>query len=416
MVKPMTKALIIGGGIAGPVAAMALRKAGLEATVYEAYDRSADGVGAFLSLAVNGIAALRTLDLGHVAERGFETPRMAMHSGTGKRLAEFSGGVAPDGVVSRTVRRADLYGGLRDEAVRRGVRVEYGKRLVDVRRPAAGSGRGVVARFADGTEAEGDLLIGADGLRSRTRPLIDPHAPAARHVGLLNAGGYARGVTVPGEAGTMYMFFGRRCFFCFLPHPNGEVWWFANPPCPKEPSAAELAAVTQREWRDRLNRLLAPDRTPALDLIRHTEHIFAGWNTYDFPSVPTWHDDRMVIIGDAAHATSPSSGQGASMAIEDGIVLAKCLRDVPALPAAFAAYERLRRERVEAVVAQGRRNGAGKLVGPIGRLLRDHVIFPLVTRRIAARSAKGGPDPLDWISGYRIDWDARVVSLEGAAA
>jgi FAD-dependent urate hydroxylase len=412
MTKTVPKALIIGGGIAGPVTAMALRKAGLEATVYEAYDRSADGVGAFLGLAVNGIAALHTLDLGHVAERGFETPKLVMHSGTGRRLAEFTGGVAPDGVLSRTLRRADLYGGLREEAVRRGVRVEYGKRLVDIRRP----GDGVVARFADGTEAEGDLLIGADGLRSRTRTLIDPRAPAARHVGLLNAGGYARGVIVPGEPGTMYMFFGRRCFFCYLPHPDGEVWWFANPPCRKEPSAAELAAVSQRQWRDQLNHLLAPDRTPALDLIRHTEHIFAGWNTYDFPSVPTWHDDRVVIIGDAAHATSPASGQGASMAIEDGIVLAKCLRDIRELPAAFTAYERLRRERVEAVVAQGKRNGDGKAVGPVGRLLRDHVIFPLVTRRHAARVAKGAPDPLDWIPGYRIDWDARVVPLGGAAA
>lgn len=410
MVIGMTKrALIIGGGIAGPVAAMALRRAGLEATVYEAYDRSADGVGAFLTLAVNGIATLESLDLGHVAGSGFETPKLVMHSGTGKRLAEFSGGVAPDGVTSRTVRRADLYGGLRDEAVRRGVRVEYGKRLVDVRRPDPANG-GVVARFSDGTEAEGDLLVGADGLRSRTRTLIDPHAPAARHVGLLNAGGYARGVSVPGEVGTMYMYFGRRCFFCYLPHPNGEVWWFANPPCPKEPTAAELAAVTQQQWRDELTELLAPDDTPALEVLRHTDHIFAGWNTYDFPSVPVWHDDRMVIIGDAAHATSPASGQGASMAIEDGVVLGKCLRDVPEIPAAFDAYERLRRDRVERVVAQGKRNGDNKAVGPIGRLLRDHVIFPLVMKWQADRRARGASDPMDWLYEQRVAWDVPQAS------
>jgi hypothetical protein len=66
-------------------------------------------------------------------------------------------------------------------------------------------------------------------------------------------------------------------------------------------------------------------------IIRATKEILAGWNTYDFPTVPTWHNERMIIIGDAAHAASPSSGQGASMAIKDAVVLAKCLRDEPCI-------------------------------------------------------------------------------------
>lgn len=81
--------------------------------------------------------------------------------------------------------------------------------------------------------------------------------------------------------------------------------------------------------------LFVDDATPAVEAIRHTEHIFAGWITYDLPSVPTWHGDRVVIIGDAAHAVSPSAGQGASMAIEDGVILAMCVRDLPDLPRAL---------------------------------------------------------------------------------
>ncbi|WP_414638650.1 FAD-dependent monooxygenase, partial [Actinophytocola sp.] len=96
---------------------------------------------------------------------------------------------------------------------------------------------------------------------------------------------------------------------------------------------------------------------PAGEIIDATEHVFSGSNTYDFPTVPVWHRGRMIIIGDAAHATSPASGQGASMALEDAVTLAKCLRD---LPAAYTAYENLRRKRVERVVAQGKRNGDGK--------------------------------------------------------
>ncbi len=214
------KALIIGGGIAGPVTAMALQKAGTDAVVYEAYGRGSDGVGAFLTVAVNGLEALRVLGLDDVVERlGMATPRMRIRSGTGKLLAEF-------GNPSRTVKRAELYQALRDEAVARGIPFEYGKRLTD----AASTHGGVLATFADGSTAEGDLLIGADGLRSRTREILDPQAPQARHVGLLNIGGYAYGLNLPDEKNMCHFIFGKRCFFGYMTHPNGEVWWFANPP------------------------------------------------------------------------------------------------------------------------------------------------------------------------------------------
>ncbi|WP_218671476.1 NAD(P)/FAD-dependent oxidoreductase [Microbispora sp. GKU 823] len=162
------KALIIGGGIAGPVTAMALQRAGIDSEVFEAYDRGADGVGAFLTLAVNGLEALRLLDLHDlVCDLGMDSPVMEMLNARGKLLATTR-------QPSRTLRRADLYQALRDEAVRRGVRIHYGRRLVD----ASATSNGVRAVFADGSEAEGDLLVGADGLRSRTRALIDPAPPA----------------------------------------------------------------------------------------------------------------------------------------------------------------------------------------------------------------------------------------------
>ncbi|MBG0813910.1 FAD-dependent monooxygenase [Planomonospora sp. ID82291] len=390
------RAMIIGGGIAGPVTAMALRRAGIDSDVYEAYGRGADGVGAFLTLAVNGLEALRPLGLYDlVCDLGMDTPRMEMSNGSGRLLAS----VRQPG---RTLKRADLYRVLRDEAVRRGVRVHYGKRLTD----AEATADGVRAVFADGSAAEGDLLVGADGLRSRTRTIIDPGAPRARHVGLLNTGGLARGVTVPGTPGTNHFIFGRRCFFGYLIAPGGEVWWFANPPSPREPTPEELAAITPERWRARLEELFRDDTGPMLDIIGATEHILPGWNTYDFPTVPKWSDGRMVIIGDAAHATSPSSGQGASMAIEDAVVLATCLRDVPGTRDAFAVFERLRRERVERVVAQGRRNGSGKAPGAVRAFLRD-LTLPMIMRQVDKRNS------LAWMHDHRISWDDRVTTAAG---
>ncbi|GAA2894540.1 FAD-dependent monooxygenase [Streptosporangium fragile] len=386
------KALIIGGGIAGPVTAMALQRAGLDSDVFEAYDRGSEGVGAFLTLAANGLEALRVLDLHDlVCDLGMDSPRMRISNGRGKLLASFRN-------PGRTLKRADLYRALRDEAVRRGVRIHYGKRLDD----ASTTTGGVRALFTDGSAAEGDLLIGADGLRSRTRTIIDPGAPRARHVGLLNTGGFAHGVAVPGEPGTSYFIFGKRCFFGYLIHPSGEVWWFANPPSPGEPTREELAAITPSQWRARLTELFRDDTGPMLDIIGGTEHILTGWNTYDFPTVPTWFNERMVIIGDAAHATSPSSGQGASMAIEDAVVLAKCLRDTPDTHAAFAAFERLRRDRVERIVAQGKRNGDGKAPGVAGAFVRD-LVLPVIMRRMARKNS------LAWMHDYRISWDDPVA-------
>lgn len=397
-------AMIMGGGIAGPATAMALQRAGIDATVYEAYDRTADGVGAFLTLAVNGLDALRLLGLDdHVTRLGIDTPRITLRNGAGRPLATFANGPRrPDGTVSSTLRRADLYVALRDEAVRRGVEVRYGKRLVDARSEADG----VVAWFADGSSARGDLLIGADGLRSQVRRVIDPSAPPARYVGLLNTGGFTRGVEVDAPPGDMQMVFGRRCFFGYLPAPDGSVWWFANPPRAEEPADGELAASTEA-WRAELVALLEADAGPAAELVRRAHELLPAWPTHDLPSVPTWHRGRMVIVGDAAHATSPSSGQGASMALEDAVVLAKALRDGPDVPGAFAAYEQQRRARVERVVAHGKRTGDHKAPGPLGRVVRD--LFIRVALPLQSRLA---PRSLAWLYDHRIDWDEPV----GAAA
>ena len=398
------KALIIGGGIAGLVTAMALQRARIDAIVYEAYDTEAGlDAGAFLTVAVNGLDALRSLGAHEpVLAAGFPTRSIEFFSGTGKRLGEVPiGGTLPDGTVTHTIKRVDLYRVLHDEAIRRGIRIEHNRRLVDAE---ITPDEGVIARFEDGTEAAGDLLIGADGIHSRTRRIIDPAAPGPRYTGLGNIGGFTRDASVDTKPGIYAMIWGKRAFFGYTVSPSGEIWWFANPPSAREPTRAELSATTE-QWKRRLIGLFADDATPAVEIIRATAGELAGTNQYDMPSVPTWHRGPMVIMGDAAHATSPSSGQGASMAIEDAIVLAKCLRDLPNIPQAFAAYEQLRRERVERVVAQGVRSSSGKAAGPIVRVLRD-LTLPVILRRVAS----SGERSLAWMYGYHVDWDERLAS------
>ena len=402
-----TKALIIGCGIAGPVTAVALQRAGIESVVYEAYPESTANAGAFLTVAVNGLDALRALDLqGAVMGLGFSTRTIDLVSGTGKRLGTIPiGGVLPDGTTTHTIKRADLYRALYEAARGRGIDVQHGKRLVDADVVANG---GVTARFEDGTRASADLLIGADGIHSRTRRIIDPAAPDPRHLGLGNVGGFTRTTAVNRSPGAYVMTFGKRAFFGYVVHPSGEVWWFANPPSARGAARRVVPeALTSDQWKARLSDLFANDAGPTVDIIRSTTELVGGTDQYDLPKVPTWYRGPMIIIGDAAHAASPSSGQGASMAIEDALVLAKCLRDLPGPAAAFTAFERLRRPRVERVVAFGARSSSHKAPGPAGRVIRD-LLMPFFLKLIARQSQ-------DWLFGYHIDWDDRVRRGEGAA-
>ena len=296
------KALVIGGGIAGPVTAMALQRAGIDSVVYEAYDTSAAlDAGAFLTVAVNGLDALRSLDAHEpVLAAGFPTRSIEFFSGTGKRLGEVPiGGTLADGTVTHTIKRADLYRVLHDEALRRGIRTEHGKRLID----AETTPDGVVARFEDSTHAEGDLLIGADGIHSRTRQIIDPAAPGPRYTGLGNVGGFASNAAVNTKPGIYAMVWGKRAFFGYTVSPSGEIWWFANPPSARELTKAELVATTV-QWKRQLIGLFADDVCPAVEIIRATAGELAGTNQHDMPSVPNWREGPMVIVGDAAHATS----------------------------------------------------------------------------------------------------------------
>jgi 2-polyprenyl-6-methoxyphenol hydroxylase-like FAD-dependent oxidoreductase len=393
-------ALIIGGGVAGPAAAMALQRAGIDAVVFEAYAPTTEEVGSYLTVATNGLDALRVIDAhGPVLAAGFPTPVNVLVSSSERRLGTVpNGGRLPDGTVSHTIKRARLYRALHQEAAGRGVQVEFGKRLVDAEASPDG---GVIARFQDGTQATGDLLVGADGVHSMTRRLIDPAAPSGRYVGLVNFGGYTHDAAAVAEPGNWYMIFGKRAFFGYVVDPSGGTVWFANVPRPQV-SHAERAATTAEQWQRQLIELFASDRGPAVDLIAAGRLEFAADNTHDLPRVPTWQRGPMVIIGDAAHAPSPSSGQGASMAAEDAVVLAKSLRDLPDIRQALDAYEQLRRGRVERIVKQGARTSSTKTPGPAGRTLRD-LMLPLVFKFLVTEKS------LAWMYDHHIDWETPIT-------
>jgi 2-polyprenyl-6-methoxyphenol hydroxylase-like FAD-dependent oxidoreductase len=170
----------------------------------------------------------------------------------------------------------------------------------------------------------------------------------------------------------------------FSVHPDAAEESYCFERSAPSVNRAKRASTTAEQWKHRLIELFANDRGPAAELIGAGSLQLAADNTHDLPSVPVWHKAPLIIIGDAAHAPSPSSGQGASMALEDGVVLAKCLRDVSGIQKAFAAFERIRRKRVERIVAQGARSSSSA-AGPVAQVLRD-LLLPFVFRHLVTES------------------------------
>ena len=256
----------------------------------------------------------------------------------------------------------------------------------------------MVATFADGSTATADVLLGADGLHSTVRTLLDPQAPEPKYTGLIGFGGWVSPDGLPSTEGAMHFAFGKRAFFGYLVEPD-RAGWFANLSWPTPLTAAEARATPDDEWLRRLRALYAGESLPAfgmLDRVRPGELVSVG-AMHAMPPVPVWQRGRVVLVGDSAHATSPSSGQGASMSIESAVELARCLRDLP-VREALSTYERVRRPRVERVIRQTARVNSDKAAGPVARIIRD-LTFP-----IAMRTCYHPEKMMGWMHRYAVDW------------
>jgi FAD-dependent urate hydroxylase len=216
-----------------------------------------------------------------------------------------------------------------------------------------------------------------------------------------------RGARVDAESGSYTMIFGKRAFFGYAVALDGDVWWFANLPRRDEPTRGELAAVDPEEWRRRLITLYRDDAGPAVRILEATPSTGIGEASpiHLIPHLPNWHRGRMALIGDSAHAPSPSSGQGASLSIEDAVVLAKCLRDLSDHRQAFTVFEGLRRPRVERIIKAAARINSSKAAGPVGRVVRDAVL-PLILKMAA------GSRQVQEVYSYHIDWDAPTIGTQ----
>ena len=344
---------VAGGGVAGSVCALALRRIGADVTVYEAYPDPASAVGGFVSLAANGLRALDAVGcLDTVQAYGVEVPLQRVWGATGRLLGENPRGRrSVDLTYSRTLRRADLVAVLREAARRAGARIVTGERVT----AATEAGDQVHVTLRSGNTVDSDLLIGADGIWSTVRTALDAHAPTPEYASFYTVFGAS---STPTEPGVFNLAQARTGALLFLA-AGDTTWWAAqvNTRTPPDPASVTLASL-----RDMFSHPILDNAT---DLGRPTlDHVLAP--------VPTWRSARTVLIGDAAHPVG--AGQGASMAIEDAVVLAQRLAGQP-VPPALAAYENARRPRVTKMLKAGQDNRARKkTVGPVRRRVAESMM------------------------------------------
>jgi 2-polyprenyl-6-methoxyphenol hydroxylase-like FAD-dependent oxidoreductase len=396
------RVILIVCGIAGPALGMFLARAGIRSVICEARQGAADREGAFLGVAPNGMNVLAELGV----DTAVEAVAAPCHAFEFRNAADRRIGVidrtedgARFGARLQMVRRAELHEVLVEAAIARGIEVRFGRELVAI---DAGDPDVISARFSDGSVERGAALIGCDGLRSRTRELALPDAPAPSYAGLLDLAGFARCPPAPLEVGVNVMVFGRRAFFGAFKTGAGEVWWFHNGGAERSDGLARHPDA-MRAWLVDLHR---EDPPWIREVIASTDTLLGPYGLHDILSMPRWHVGRVCLIGDAAHAATPSAGQGASMALEDAMVLAQCLRDGPSPSLAFAAFERARRARVEEIVKHSRRSGSGKAVaGPVSAWFRDRMIGAFL--RLGARTQ-------DRHYAHRIAWSPPVSAERSA--
>ena len=387
------KVVIAGGGIGGLCAGIALAKTGFEVEVVERAPELTD-VGAGIQLSPNatkGLAGLGVLEA--IAQVASAPQVLEMRIGrTGKKV--FSIPIAQEarkryGAPYFHVHRADLIEILKRAAVFAGVQVKLGARVSAYVRDADGLRVGLDT----GAIIPCDLLVGADGRRSTVRRQMlgdqEPRytgavawrmtvpsdvAPDLPHAAIVWAGPGRHAVTYRIRRGELINFVG----VVETDRWPGESWDQPGDP-------AELAKDFGG-W--------AP---PIPDILASASNCFV-WALFDRDPLPKWSEDRVVLLGDACHPMPPFQAQGAAMAIEDAIVLAKCLHAHGVSEASLKQYERLRKPRTTKVLASARAN--------MGVFHRSNALTQAATYGPMQLADKLFPDFVrsrqDWIYGYDV--------------
>jgi salicylate hydroxylase len=378
---------VAGGGIGGLASALALRRQGAQVTLLEQAPEIAE-VGAGLQISPNGFAVLAALGLGAQAEaRGVaaQAVRLRRHQDGAEVTCLDLARLAPDRRYL-FLHRADLIDALAGAAREAGVRIRLLQKVTQVE-----DGARPALLTAQGARLEADLVVAADGLRSRLRPRLNGHA-APRFTGQV-----AWRALVPGPTGhppEAWVHMGPGRHMVTYPLRGGAL---LNVVAVEERSAWAEEGWHHPDDPEALRAAFAGFGGEVPRLLSAVEDVHL-WGLFRHPVARCWHGEAVALAGDAAHPTLPFLAQGANLALEDAWVLAQALAQEETLAEGLASYQRRRRPRAERVVAAASRN-AWKYHFPPGPLrFAGHSALRLAGRVAPARMLSS----FDWLYGHDV--------------
>lgn len=387
----MAHALVIGGGVAGFATAMSLEKAGIGSTVFEARASKEAIEGSFLMVMRNGLDALAAIDArAAVKSASFPITDVEYRDSDNNILGVHRlGGDASDANRPHVMNRKELYRSLYEEFGERGGLTYFQKKLTRITRRQSA----VTAHFADGTNVDGDFIVGADGIRSAVRGYLLPQDSRPSATGQVIAFGESDCSDRLDLLEKFYMVYGKRGFFGCTTVDRTTLWFaqFATDGKNRNMSIESLRRKIADFYRD--------DETPSLRIIQKAKKIQLS-PMLDMSLPYSWFADDVVLVGDAAHAASPAAAQGASMALEDAVTLGKSLRDSDSREQAFENYEHVRRARIERLVAFSAAQAATQA-------------RPERSNGSGRSSQFEDPNDRDWLYSHHIEWSQPLSRHEG---
>lgn len=359
--------MIIGGGIGGLCTAVSLQKQGLSVQVYEA-SASFRPVGAGIGIGSNAMQALMEIGVGkEVFANGYVLHSQLFQNEHGRTLNSIDFSMLKEKFDQEniTIHRVDLHRTFLDALDPH--TINYSKKCIFVEQTQDK----VHAFFEDGTTATADLLIAADGIHSPIRQQLIPGS-TPRYAGYTCWRGMTenRGRVTEYTSTELWSTKGR---FGMAPLKNGQVYWFACISTPERNPTYQNLKPT--EIADLFNHF--PEVVP--DIIRGTaaEHILHH-DIYDIKPLSQFSFGRIILLGDAAHATTPNMGQGAGQAIEDALALSKGFRQYKDLEKVRTLYEEERIKHTKKVIRLSRQIGAAtQLRSRLLAGIRDF-LFPFI--------------------------------------
>ncbi|MBB4689308.1 FAD-dependent oxidoreductase [Amycolatopsis jiangsuensis] len=342
----ISSAFIVGGGIAGLSAAIALSRAGIRCDVVEIAEAPLGSSIGISGRAAEALAELGVYDaargLAHVWEVGANVPTVS--DAEGRQLSPGpTRPTWPGAIESIGIYRPKLLEIMSEKARRLGATIRRGLTVRDFRFV----GDAVVVTTTDGERKRYDLLVGADGIKSTMRASLLPDAPSPAYAGQLSIRWMAPGPALPDE-GWFVSPVGQLGFYS---HPEGTIYVAAHVDMEEE------ERLSDEEVHEVYLRLLNSISAPQVVELRKRYTRDAELIATRFESIlvpPPWHVERAVLIGDAAHATTAHLGMGGGMALEDSVVLGQCLEGAATLPQALEDFMKRRYERVRTVVETSR--------------------------------------------------------------